>query len=66
MYDPPSLPSTFKYPEKKQFDLETIITNKRPVDMMTHSINPFTHNQIQIFKPIIIKILFNLTIILIC
>ena len=52
--------------QMKQFDLKTITINKLPVDIMTHSIIPFTHNLIQLFKRMIIKILFNLTIIRMC
>ena len=43
MYDPQSLPSTFKYPNKT-IRSKTIIINKPPVDIMTHSIISFTHN----------------------
>ena len=52
--------------QTKQFDLKTIITSKLPADIMTHSITRFIHTLIQIFKRIIIKILLNLTVILIC
>ena len=45
LYDPPSLPSTFKYPNKKQFDQKIIITSKLLVNIMTHSITPFIHNK---------------------
>ena len=50
----------------KRFDLKTIITNKPPADIMTHSIIPFIHNLIQIFKRIKFEILLNLTKILTC
>ena len=65
MYDRPSLPSTFKYPAK-QIDLKTIIISKLPANIVTHSFTLFSHNLIQIFKRIIIKILLNLTVIIIC
>ena len=49
--------------QTKQFDQKIIITSKLPADIMTHSITPFIHTLIQIFKRTVIIIFLNLTVI---